>query len=85
MEITEALDYESQEAIELTVTFTSDNGDVQDSSLIENIEEEEKQDNEEDAMGDQEIDNENGKDSANWVEEICDNSEIQKAINSIAA
>ena len=29
LEITEGLDHESQEAVELTVTFTSDNGDVQ--------------------------------------------------------
>ena len=29
LEIIEELDHESQEAVELTVTFTSDNGDVQ--------------------------------------------------------
>ncbi len=37
LEITEALDYESQEAVELTVTFTSDNGDVQEVALALNV------------------------------------------------
>ncbi len=37
LEITEALDHESQEAVELTVTFTSDNGDVQEVALALNV------------------------------------------------
>ena len=37
LEITEALDHESQEAVELTVTFTSDNGDVQEVALDLNV------------------------------------------------
>ena len=37
LEITEALDYESQEAVELTVTFTSENGDVQEVALALNV------------------------------------------------
>ena len=37
LEISEALDHESQEAVELTVTFTSDNGDVQEVALALNV------------------------------------------------
>ena len=37
LEIIEALDHESQEAVELTVTFTSDNGDVQEVALALNV------------------------------------------------
>ena len=33
LEITEALDHESQETVELAVTFTSDNGDEQEFAL----------------------------------------------------
>ena len=37
LEITEALDHESQETFELTVSFTSDNGDVQEFALAFNV------------------------------------------------
>ena len=37
LEITEALDHESQETVELAVTFTSDNGDVQEFALAFNV------------------------------------------------
>ena len=37
LEIIEELDHESQEAVELTVTFTSDNGDVQEVALALNV------------------------------------------------
>ena len=37
LEIIEALDHESQEAVELIVTFTSDNGDVQEFPLTFNV------------------------------------------------
>ena len=37
LEIIEELDHETQEAVELTVTFTSDNGDVQEVALALNV------------------------------------------------
>ncbi|MDA9633470.1 cadherin domain-containing protein [Pseudomonadota bacterium] len=37
LEVIEELDYESQESVELTVTFTSDNGDVQEVALALNV------------------------------------------------